>query len=141
MYIKGTKTSLLIASKYTIEHTEFDVLDAIISIYSVGNTTAKISGTNHILYLDFDDVESNGIHHMLTSQAVKVANFVFKFIKEEVPFLVVQCEAGISRSAGVAAAIIKYYNNDDSEIFKQYHPNTHCYKLVLSSLRKDGLYG
>ena len=42
------------------------------------------------------------------------------------------CEAGISRSAGVAAALAKIYNGRDSEYFKHYIPNRRVYSMILS---------
>lgn len=48
--------------------------------------------------------------------------------------IIVHCDAGISRSAGVAAAIMKYLTGSDMEIFKngKYQPNMWCYRKVLS---------
>jgi hypothetical protein len=43
----------------------------------------------------------------------------------------VQCDAGISRSAGIAGAISKYYLNKDQWVFNRYRPNMHCYTKVL----------
>jgi len=56
--------------------------------------------------------------------------------------LVVQCEAGISRSAGVAAAIDKYANMDSNDwIFKsgKFVPNMIVYNKVLNGLM-DSVY-
>jgi hypothetical protein len=46
----------------------------------------------------------------------------------------VHCGAGVSRSAGVAAALGKWLNNDDGFIFNNfsYCPNFTCYRLVLN---------
>ena len=45
------------------------------------------------------------------------------------------CEAGQSRSAGVAAAIMKYLYNNDTDIFnnRYYKPNMLCYRKVLNA--------
>ena len=42
----------------------------------------------------------------------------------------------ISRKEGVAAALLKAYNGDDSCIFDspRYHPNMHCYMTTLREL-------
>lgn len=52
--------------------------------------------------------------------------------------MLVHCEAGISRSAGVAAAaaISKYLDQDDLTIFNShsYYPNFLCYYYVLEAL-------
>lgn len=49
----------------------------------------------------------------------------------------VSCEAGISRSAGVAGALAKYFNDDDSMFFSnasKYLPNRLVYRLLLNLL-------
>ena len=50
--------------------------------------------------------------------------------------MIIQCDAGVSRSAGVAGALMKYYNGDDSEIFEnpKYRPNMRCYRTMLNEL-------
>lgn len=52
--------------------------------------------------------------------------------------IIVHCDAGISRSAGIAAAILKAKTGDDSQIFDspRYSPNMRCYRLVLNELMK-----
>lgn len=58
--------------------------------------------------------------------------------------IIVHCDAGISRSSGVAAAILKTYTGDDSQIFDspRYRPNMRCYRLVLNELmRADFTWG
>lgn len=48
---------------------------------------------------------------------------------------VCHCEAGISRSSGVAAALAKHFNNDDSKFFKYpYLPNRLVYRTLLNLL-------
>jgi len=50
--------------------------------------------------------------------------------------VIVHCDAGISRSAGVAAAILKAKTGDDTQIFNnyKYRPNMRCYRVVLDEL-------
>lgn len=93
-----------------------------------------------ILKLKFDDVDGfqdkllfNEIPMSLT-QAKQIADFVLQW-KDKVDLIVVHCEAGISRSAGVCAAIMKYLTNDDMAIFGNCYfcPNMYCYRLVLNA--------
>lgn len=50
--------------------------------------------------------------------------------------VIVHCDAGISRSSGIAAAILKAYTNDDIIIFDnpKYRPNMLCYRTTLNEL-------
>lgn len=52
--------------------------------------------------------------------------------------IIVHCDAGISRSSGIAAAILKAYTGDDSQIFNspRYVPNMRCYRVLLEELMK-----
>lgn len=84
-----------------------------------------------IIKLWFHDVESNVDN--LIAMSEDDAEAVVEFCQKVLPhsdILIVQCDAGISRSAGVASAISKYYFNDDNWVFKHYHPNMHCYTLI-----------
>ena len=91
------------------------------------------------LTLRFDDVNSG--KHIMTKED---ANEIWKFMNSEslvsdIETLIVHCAGGISRSAGVAAALSKIYNNDDMWVFKSnlYVPNTHVYNLVLSAFYEN----
>lgn len=87
-----------------------------------------------VLKLKFDDVESNESGCISAEDAASVVHFINR-IKDKTDRLIVQCEAGVSRSAGVAAAIMKFIEGDDSLIFnnEQFRPNMTCYKKVLSA--------
>ena len=104
------------------------------------NDFAKNPHIKAILHLAFDDVDGfqgkmlSNDKPMTLMQAREIANFVLEW-KDKVDLIVVHCEAGISRSAGVCAAIMKYLTNDDMPIFDNYHfcPNMFCYRLVLNA--------
>lgn len=71
---------------------------------------------------------------MSDEDAEKVVRFVLRHSDCD---LIIHCDAGISRSAGVGAAIIKVINGDDSPVFEngQYHPNMWCYRKTLEKLK------
>ena len=74
---------------------------------------------------------------MSDEQGVEVANFIKGWInKTYVEKIIVQCEAGCSRSSGVCAAIMKYLTGDDMSIFRnpKYSPNMNCYRMVYNAL-------
>lgn len=64
--------------------------------------------------------------------AKEILSFVEKY-RDKVDLIVCQCEAGISRSAGIAAALSKIINGDDSVFFKRYIPNSLVYSQILRS--------
>ena len=90
---------------------------------------------NGIVYkcrLHFDDVDEGGHHCITIDDAYQIVTFINN-IKDTADMLIVHCEAGISRSPGVAAAIMKFLNDDDTPIFDShsYRPNMTCYRKVL----------
>lgn len=85
-----------------------------------------------ILHLSFDDVE-DGDYVITRNDSKRIHNFVEA---NKDLNIIVHCDAGISRSAGIAAALMKYYNGDDSPIFDdpRYIPNMRCYRTMLEEL-------
>lgn len=90
------------------------------------------NGIKSVIRLFFDDVES-GTNCMDETHAKAIKKFVE--LHKDGNFIV-QCDAGVSRSAGVAAALMKFYNGDDTPIFdnKKYCPNMLCYRTMLNEL-------
>lgn len=114
----------------------------IVSITDVG---APIAGDDctadniHFLRLQFNDCEVSTKWEtaMSNEQGEEVAKFIKGWInKTYVEKIIVQCEAGCSRSAGVCAAIMKYLTGDDMPIFRspKYSPNMNCYRMVYNAL-------
>lgn len=133
---------ITVFSRYEIEAIYDKITEPciIISIYCPTDTPARIEKTEFvkdILFLAFDDVEEDrtyGCKPMSKEDGVLVRDFVEKF-KNEVNEIIVHCDAGVSRSAGVAAAIGKYLNGDDMFIFgrPRYSPNLTCYRNTLNA--------
>lgn len=98
-----------------------------------------ISTTNNVIdicpvhFFDLDNTYPIKKGLMEYRDAKKIVDFVSRY-KDKI--IIVHCDAGQSRSAGVAAALSKYYNNDDSEYFDnpRFTPNMWCYKLMLNAL-------
>lgn len=74
--------------------------------------------------------EQAGPEWMTEAQAEAVVAF-WRAVRGEVTDLVVHCEAGISRSAGVAAALCVLEGLDDAFCHQQHRPNAHVKALVL----------
>lgn len=137
-----------VLSRWGIEDIDWDIQSqsvVVISIHDVNMPNARIrvgKCLRDVLFLGFDDVGGSFFHGttpMSAEQAKQVAEFVLKW-KDKVDGILVNCEAGISRSSGTCAAIMKYLTGDDSRIFESsmFCPNMTCYRLVLDALMKEG---
>ena len=116
---------------------------AIISITDVNSHSVNFRNNNKnniiaVLNVFFDDVLGNEVNCMNENDAERIAEFA-KNVVDKVDKIIVHCEAGVSRSAGVAAALMKYFNGDDMPIFEnpQYCPNMYCYRMVLGALMME----
>lgn len=113
-----------------------DINDCI--IISITNTFdepiefAKNPHIKGICRVVFDDVEKDEHFCITNDDGRKIVNFVNTHI-DKVDEIIVHCTAGISRSAGVCAALMKIINGDDMPIFDspKYCPNMTCYETVL----------
>ncbi|MBQ6568950.1 MAG: dual specificity protein phosphatase family protein [Clostridia bacterium] len=120
----------------------------IISISDPLNKKAGFNRNNRsvkeILYLSFDDIAgepeeiSLGNEHMTRDDAVKICRFINRW-KDKVQTMWVQCEVGVSRSAGIALAIMEYFNMDTAQITEnpQFNPNMLCYTLTKNAFDRS----
>lgn len=116
---------------------------AVISISSPHEGIVHISNSQNngvvLLYrATFDDTD-RADNTSLVPLDLMQAELMAKFVKgaiDKVDKIIVHCRAGQSRSAGIAAAILKYYTNDDTSIFNnpRYTPNMLCYRMMLTAL-------
>jgi len=112
---------------------------AIISITDPGSEVIAINNKlyDDILKIQFYDLEEPIVNYtrvLSSKDSNKIAKFAFKHWNNT-ECLIVQCEAGISRSAGIAGAISKFFTGNDDKFFKtHYVPNMRCYRMVLDSL-------
>jgi len=89
------------------------------------------------LYLDFWDVDREhsaiGIDEDVVfnkKHAKEILDFFIKYA-HQVDTFVINCEAGISRSAAVGAALAKIHGYDNLIFFKKFLPNSLVYGLLL----------
>jgi len=92
-----------------------------------------------ILRLRFHDAEPTEgflsppeIKQMTHQQAQAIWQFVKKHLSD-IKLVVVHCEAGMSRSPAIAAAICKGLGGDDSRFFDEFQPNMLVYGLLLEA--------
>jgi len=90
-------------------------------------------------FTDIDDIDSArqiGQEHFLMTkeQAKKVVGFVNKYVGS-IDTIICQCDGGVARSSGMAAALSKVLNGDDSWVFnsKEYVPNMFVYRLIMNA--------
>jgi len=132
---------------------DMDIRHAVISITTPENLKPAEFKLNEylkeVLYIkcydiDFSDgnvtpiraaiLEKYGHGLFTDTQAKEVTDFVIK-VKDSVEVIVCHCDAGISRSAGVGAAISLILNGSDKDIFndKRYRPNMYMYRKILDN--------
>ena len=62
--------------------------------------------------------------------AKQILDFVDVY-KDNIDMICIHCEAGISRSAGIASALSLIYNGEDQYYFDHYIPNMLVYRTIL----------
>lgn len=75
----------------------------------------------------------------LTDFTTKMAKQIKRFIKrtKDNQIIYCLCDGGMSRSAAIAAALQKYYNNNDNILNDQrYTPNKLVYKTLIQELKE-----
>ena len=118
-----------------------EVSHVIISITSTQEDLALLRANDHcrgILRLSFLDADEGseplvGGELFSLDQAMQIWNFVERH-QADVQRIVVHCDAGISRSPAVAAALAYVLNGNNDEFFLgQYMPNARVYRLLLDT--------
>jgi len=123
----------------------------IISITDPDDGLAKIKdrpSCKGITRLQFWDIDETTIR-LLSEEQIKNfqrlfteedAKQIWNFVKPlagEVDWILCHCQAGISRSAGVAAALSKHFSGSDEHWFKVKHPNRLVHKTLLKIIAED----
>lgn len=118
-----------------------EVPHVIISITSHPSDVARLRINDMcrgVLRLSFPDAEVPSDVHAeanLFSQAhaAEIWTFTQRHLSE-IERIIVHCDAGVSRSAAVAAALARALNDDDTEFFGgRYKPNMRVYRLLLGA--------
>jgi len=125
------------------KHDKTSIIISIVTYEGDLKNQIKITSENNvkdILYLKFCDenIEDNPNDCMQQYQADEVADFVNKWYGK-VDTIIVHCEGGISRSAGVCAAIMRVKEGSDTHIFRSSSksPNITCYLRTLKAFHYD----
>lgn len=113
------------------------------TIYKNAPFSSKKNNVIDILRLSFVDADNAGdldVYGKIAKEedmfSDEQARQIVEFTKKYMDFsIIVHCDAGISRSSGVAAAILKHYTGNDDRIFHSpwYAPNMFVYYKVLKA--------
>lgn len=113
-----------------------DVPWAAISITSNPHVWPELSDENRVglLQLYFKDVTIPGENSITKGHVQQILDFV-KTHWDHVECILVHCDAGMSRSPAVAAAIAKIFigEGEDQYYFQRYWPNYLVYKMLLEA--------
>ena len=137
---------IIVKNRVQARKDSFKSLNKTVAIISINTPCDELNKFNRctairrVLYLIFDDIEYVNMEHgifMSETDAQKISEFVSWCKKANIEELWVHCDAGVSRSAGVAGAIMEYLEGDNSKIFSNpdFYPNMWCYDLTLKALR------
>ena len=114
---------------------------AIISFADSPHDFVEFPPTTTVLKVCFADARpfttSKSKYDSILPEAKQIATFVKSSISEGKD-IICQCDYGISRSSGCAAAILEYYSQKGIDVFSDYRysPNQFVYKRVLEELVK-----
>jgi len=136
---KNHTIAIQILSQTLAETTDQKEPYFVISIVPWNCDEAKIKESENlkdILRLSFDDTET-GKNAISSEQAEKIKDFVLFNLQKGVNSCIIHCLMGVSRSAGVGAAISKAINGEDDLFFKYYTPNMTCYRKVLNAFLEN----
>jgi len=96
-------------------------------------------GVLQLSFADLDNINDakqvGQAHYLMTQeQADQVVAFVNEHM-DSIETIICQCDGGVSRSSGMAAALSKILNGDDSWVFnsKEYVPNRYVYRLIMNA--------
>jgi predicted protein tyrosine phosphatase len=118
-----------------------EVPHIIISITSSPDDVARLRANKTcrgVLRVSFPDADVPSDQHaegvlFSREQAMKVWTFVQQHLPE-IERIIVHCDAGVSRSPAVAAALARVLNDDDAEFFGgRYRPNMRVYRTLLET--------
>lgn len=112
---------------------------AVISIVGTGEETPDFQNdTNMYLQLNFNNVSNEQNGGMTKEDAKKIVDFINEADKTCCKFIIVD-ESGFGRSSGIAAALEKFFDNDDRMIEDKptYKPNMYCYRTTYTAFKNQ----
>lgn len=141
---QGERISFIVLNRFEAAKVAPSVPYLILSITDPERPEATFAASPHqkaILRLQFHDksgprAAALGKTAMTMEQARSIIAFVQAHLAE-VQLIICQCEAGISRSASVAAALSRILQGEDNFFFTHYAPNDWIYHTLLEAADGD----
>jgi predicted protein tyrosine phosphatase len=140
--LHSTAMMIFVYSREAVEVVRpHEVPHVIISITSHTDDVARLpinEMCRGVLRLSFPDAEApSELYAEANLFSEEHATTIWTFTQghlSEIGRMIVHCDAGVSRSAAVAAALARVLNDDDSEFFGgRYRPNMRVYRLLLGA--------
>jgi protein-tyrosine phosphatase len=113
---------------------------AIVSFVDTKEDKIPFPKGTDVLHVIFYDIRpftvSKNRYDRILPQAKEIAEYVYQKHSEGKD-IICQCDYGVSRSAGLAAAILEMWGNQGIKVFADYRysPNQFIYNKVLKELR------
>ena len=122
-----------------LEHHEIGDDTAIVSFADTDDDFIDFPKNIDVLKIPFSDIRPyctvEEHYCKLLPEAPKIAEFVDSNLKMN-RNIICQCDYGVSRSAGLAAAIMEHYKHEGIKVFADYRytPNQFVFNKVLAAL-------
>jgi len=134
---EGKRLRFTVLSRSMVERFVVQEPHVVISITDPENPDARLAESDQriaVIRLQFHDIGDYGqpLRNrivMSDEDAEKILDFCCKY--QHVSRIVCQCEAGMSRSAGIAAALSKIFQDEDRFFFANFAPNRWVYRTIL----------
>jgi predicted protein tyrosine phosphatase len=135
---QGMAIKFKVLSRENVEKYDVKEKHIVISYRDLGNEKANLPENKNrldVLWLCFDDLtgKEDGAEKPFNEEAAKqIWDFIRKHLNS-IEYIVLNCEAGISRSPATAAAIAQVLNGNNEYFFKNpmFILNVFIYKLML----------
>lgn len=127
-----------VLSREAIKHFRTGIRHVVISVRDPDSDKVRLpvqTSRLDALYLVFHDIDKEFSTQKLKIFTEGMSALIWEFLEKylsKVDLIIVNCEAGISRSAGIAGAISKVINGKDDYYFKYYCSNRLVYRTVLN---------
>lgn len=136
--VVGKEFKYQVLSRQMVESYDVPEPHIVISISGPNDPKAELPIRENcagILRTEFHDItrKIDRLVPISDKQAQEIVEFVNRY-KDYIGTFVVHCEAGISRSSGVASAIAILMGDDDLEFYEKFYPN----RLVVEKILKAG---